>query len=77
MRVTLAWPEKKSKLRLRCLTESTIKVRGPDRKHKLHQTKAYRYDLADVQGKKHEVRAVGMDSIAVMEQASGVENLVN
>ena len=55
----------------------TIKVKVPERQQKIHQTKAYRFDLTDAQGTKHEVRAVGMDSKAVVEETREVKDLVN
>ena len=51
-------------------------VKVPERQHKLHQTEAYRFNLMDPQGTKHEVHAVGMD-IAVVEEARELENLAN
>ena len=49
----------------------------PERQHELHLKKAYRFDLKDAHGTKHEVRAVSMDSIAEMEETREVENVVN
>ena len=45
----------------------TMKVKMPGRQHKLHQLKAYRFNLTDAQVIKHEERAIGMDNIAVIE----------
>ena len=55
----------------------TIMDKVPERQHKQHQTEAYSFNLMDTQGTKHEVRVVGMDSIAVEEEAREVDNLVN